>query len=86
MALQILEKNGTFEVSGDLDTETSHSFIVHFEHLMTTSKEITINIDKIKEIDASGIQALKTLFTISLKNNIILHIIGRGYKDIYADT
>jgi ABC-type transporter Mla MlaB component len=86
MALQILEKNGGFEVYGNLNTQTSHSFIVHFEYLMTRLKEVTINIDKIKAIDASGIRALKTLFAISLKNNRILHIIGKGYKEIYADT
>ncbi|AFU68397.1 hypothetical protein P700755_001508 [Psychroflexus torquis ATCC 700755] len=86
MALQILEKNGIFEAYGNLNTHTSRSFIVHFEYLMTTLKEVTINIDKIKAIDASGIRALRTLFAISLKNNRILHIIGKGYKDIYADT
>lgn len=86
MALQILEKNGAFEVYGNLNTQTSHSFIVHFEYLMTSLIEVTINIDKIKAIDASGIKALKTLFALSLKNNRILHIIGKGYRDIHADT
>ena len=84
MALQILEKNGTFELFGNLNTKTSRSFIIHFEYLINTLKGVTINIDKIKAIDSSGVEALKTLIAISLKNNSILYIIRKGYKDTYA--
>jgi|TARA_R110000787_G_scaffold43892_2_gene107546 ABC-type transporter Mla MlaB component len=84
MALQILEKNGTFELCGNLNTKTSRSFIIHFEYLINTLKDVTINIDKIKAIDSSGVEALKTLIAISLKNNSIFYIIGKGCKDIYA--
>tara|TARA_B100000809_G_scaffold264621_1_gene320952 strand:- start:2724 stop:3002 length:279 start_codon:yes stop_codon:yes gene_type:complete len=84
MALQILEKNGTFELCGNLNTKTSRSFIIHFEYLINTLKDVTINIDKIKAIDINGVEALKTLIAISLKNNCILSIIGKGCKDIYA--
>ncbi|MFT5437247.1 MAG: ABC-type transporter Mla MlaB component [Ulvibacter sp.] len=84
MALQILEKNGTFELYGNLNTKNSRSFIIHFEYLINTLKDVTINIDKIKAIDSSGVEALKTLIAISLKNNSIFYIIGKGCKDIYA--
>lgn len=82
MALQILEKNGTFELHGNLNTKTSHLLIIHFEYLINTLKNVTINIGKIKAIDASGIEALKTLIAVSLKNNSILYIIGKECKDI----
>ena len=61
MALQILEKNGTFELCGKLNTNTSQSFITHFQYLIKTFKNVTINIDKVKAIDASGVEALKNL-------------------------
>ena len=84
MALKISKKNGTYELSGNLNTNTSRSFIIHFEYLINTLKYVTVNIDKVKEIDACGVESLKTLIAISLKNNSLLHIIGNGCKDIYA--
>ena len=86
MALQILEKNGTFELYGNLNTKTSRLFIIHFEYLINTLKNVTINIDKIKAIDPSGMEAFKTLISISLKNKGILYIVGKGCKDIYANN
>jgi ABC-type transporter Mla MlaB component len=83
MALQVLKKNEIFELCGNLNTKTSRSFIIHFEYLINTFKNITVNIDKVKEIDACGVEALKTLIAISLKNNSIFYIIGNGSKEIY---
>jgi ABC-type transporter Mla MlaB component len=57
MALQILEKNGTFELYGNLNTKNSRSFIIHFEYLINTLKDVTINIDKIKALDSSRVEA-----------------------------
>jgi len=84
MALQISKKNGTYELSGNLNTNTSRSFIIHFEYLINTLKYVTVNIDKVKEIDACGVESLKTLIAISLKSNSRFYIIGNGSKDIYA--
>ena len=83
MALQILKKNNTFELSGNLNTQTSRSFIIHFEYLFSTVKSVTVNIDKVLEIDACGVEALKTLIAISLKSNTPFNIIGNGSRDIY---
>ena len=83
MALQIFKKNSTFELCGNLNIKTSRSFIIHFEYLINTFKNVTINIDKVEEIDASGVQALKTLIAISLKSNSMFYIIGNGSRDIY---
>ena len=83
MALKILKKNGTFELRGNLNSKTSRSFIIHFEYLINTANNVTVNIDKIKKIDVCGIEALKTLIAISLKSNNLFKIIGNGSKDIY---
>ena len=84
MALQILKKNGTFELYGNLNTKTSRLFIIHFEHLIKTLKNVTINIDKISIIDSNGLEALETLIAISLKNESVFYIISKEYKGTYA--
>jgi len=85
MALQILEQNGTFELQGSLTTTTTRSFIIHFEHIIKTMKEVTVNIDKVDAIDVSGVEALKTLMAIALRSNNIFWVIGNGCKEIYDD-
>lgn len=85
MALQILQQNDTFYVTGNLNTTTARAFIIHFEHLIKTVSEVTINIDKVKVIDFSGVAAFKTLFATALRDDKLLHIIGNGFKDIYDE-
>lgn len=85
MALQILEENGTFELHGSLTTATTKSFIMHFEHMINTVKNITINIDNVNTIDATGVEALKMVMTNALRSNHIFSVIGNGCKDIYDE-
>ena len=85
MALQIIEQNGTFELQGSLTTATTRSFIIHFEHVINTVKNVTVNIDKVKTIDVSGVDALKTLIAIGFRSNTIFSVVGNGCKDIYDD-
>ena len=85
MALSILNHSGIFILEGNLCTSTSRSFIIHFEYLINTYKNVTINIDRVKTIDSCGVEALKTLIAISLKNNSLFYIIGKEYKDIHAN-
>ena len=47
MALQILEKKGTFHLQGSLNSSTTRSFIIHFENIINTVKSVKVNIDKI---------------------------------------
>ena len=84
MTLQIFKKNEIFYLNGKLNSSTLKSFTTYFEYNLSQNKNVTINIDKVKAIDASGVEALKTLTAISLKNNSIFDIIGKGCKDIYA--
>ena len=83
MALQFFKKNNIFELSGNLNSQTSRSFIIHFEYLLNNFKIITVSIDKLTEIDASGVEAFKTLIAISLKSNSMFYITGNGSSDIY---
>jgi ABC-type transporter Mla MlaB component len=83
MALEIIQKDDTFELKGKLNTKNSRNFIIHFEYLISTFKNITVNIDKVKAIDITGVEAMKTLIAISLKNHCKFYITGRGCEDIY---
>ena len=85
MALQISENKGTFHLKGSVNATTTRSFIIYFEHLINTIDNVKINIDKIKNIDESGVEAFKTLIAISLRNNKFFLIVGNGSKDIYED-
>jgi ABC-type transporter Mla MlaB component len=85
MALQVLENKGTFHLQGSLNSLTARSFIIHFEYIINTVKNVKINIDKIKEIDQTGVEAFKTLIAIALRNNRLFNIVGDGSKDIYED-
>lgn len=85
MALQILEENGTFKLHGSLTTTTTRLFITHFEHIIKTMKNVTVNIDKVDAIDRNGVEALKTLMTVAFRSNSLFSIIGNGCKEIYHD-
>ena len=85
MALQILEKNGTFELKGSLTSNTTKSFVNHFELILKTMKDVTINIDHVDAIDVRGVEALKGLLNFAFRSNAIFSIIGDGCKDIYDD-
>ena len=83
MALQVLENNGTFHLQGNLNSSTTKSFIIHFEYIINTVKNIKVNIDKLNEIDQSGLLAFKKLIAIALKKNKAFYLIGIGSNDIY---
>ncbi|MFT4780420.1 MAG: ABC-type transporter Mla MlaB component [Psychroserpens sp.] len=85
MALQILKQNGIFQLQGNLTTATTRSFIIHFEHIINKVKNVTVDIDRVHIIDASGVAALKTLIAIALRSNNIFSVVGYGCKDIYDD-
>ncbi len=85
MALQILENKGTFHLRGRVNTTTTRSFIIYFEHMINTINNVKVDINKIKEIDQSGVEAFKTLIAISLRNNKSFLIVGNGSQDIYED-
>ncbi|AUC17069.1 hypothetical protein BTO06_08830 [Tenacibaculum sp. SZ-18] len=57
--------------------------MIYLEHYAEKLKNVVINIDKVKEIDRDGIEAIKTVWAIALKKNKKFSIRGLGCKDIY---
>jgi len=85
MAITIKEQNGIFNLYGVISADTSKSFQTHFEQLLNSANELTINIEGIKEIDASGVMVLKKLHYHALSMNKVFAVIGYGCKDFYDE-
>ncbi|WP_420571113.1 hypothetical protein [Kordia sp.] len=85
MALQITQQNGTFLLSGKLNTTTTRSFIIHFEYIIEQQENVVVNIDGVTEIDYDGLEGIKTVTAIALQNHKMFSVIGNGCKDIYQD-
>ncbi|WP_161804632.1 STAS domain-containing protein [Lacinutrix himadriensis] len=85
MALTITQQNNIITLEGVLNTNTLSSFKNHFSAILNTNKEVTLDIDKVTEIDASGMHALKEMYTNAIHNNNMFFVVGYGCKDVYED-
>lgn len=85
MALRIEEKNGVFFIDGIINSDTSQAFKNHMDFIMETYGNVTINIDKVNEIDLNGLSVLKQFYTHSNRNAKDFFIVGYGCKEIYDD-
>ena len=83
MSLQITQESNKFYLKGELNSQTTESFIDRFEYNIGNQNNIIINIDNLNEIDKFGIEAIKNLRNFALKYNKKFSIIGRGARDIY---
>ncbi|MBO6605720.1 STAS domain-containing protein [Psychroserpens sp.] len=85
MALRIEEKNDVFFLDGILNSDTSQVFKKHMDFIMETNGYVTINIDKLNEIDLNGLSVLKQFYRQSNKNAKDFFIVGYGCKEIYGE-
>ncbi len=85
MALTIKERNGAFCVKGGINAATVNSFKTHFNYILDTYGNLTLDIDGVTEIDANGMSALRTLYINAYLKKQDFSIIGYGCKEIYDD-
>ena len=85
MALKIKENHGVFSVEGSINTDTSGHFQSHFEMLLNAFGELTIDIEKVSEIDANGVSAIQTLYKSALNNDRGFMVIGNISKTLYNE-
>ena len=83
MALQILESNSVFHLTGKINTSTSSQMFHHLISILMETGELDINIDEVVEIDTSGLSVLAQLYDYALSNQFKFGITGYGCKDIY---
>ncbi|WP_178987245.1 STAS domain-containing protein [Winogradskyella schleiferi] len=85
MALTIKEKNNVFTVEGSINASTARHFQSHFQMLLNTFGELTIDIENVSEIDKNGLAAIKVLYENALSKNRAFFILGTGCKDTYDE-
>ncbi|KAA5822331.1 hypothetical protein FPF71_14375 [Algibacter amylolyticus] len=83
MSLNIKESNGVFLLEGIINTTTLKKFKDRLEFLITNTKSVTINIEKVSAIDNHGLNFIQELFQIANAKNKSFSIIGYGCKTIY---
>jgi anti-anti-sigma regulatory factor len=85
MALKIIRKQNIFKVEGQINKVNASYFKTHFVITLNVLSGLVIDINKVTEIDSSGIQALKYIFKNALKFKKPFSIVGNGSKEIYAE-
>ncbi|WP_290470244.1 STAS domain-containing protein [Lacinutrix sp. MedPE-SW] len=85
MALTILRHQNTFTVKGKINAATASNFKTHFNMTLNCLKNLTIDINNVTEIDASGVDALKSIYENSKRWNKPFSIVGIGCKDLYEE-
>ena len=85
MALKITEQNGTFIVEGTINATTAIYFQNHLESILNVYEALTIDIENVTEIDASGMKAMRALYSNALIYSRSFYILGTGCKEVYDD-
>ncbi len=85
MALKITELNGIFLIEGSINSTTAINFKNHFEAILDIDKRLTIDIDNVTEIDTTGMETLRELYSKAIHHNRPFYIVGTGCKEIYDD-
>lgn len=85
MVLKITEQNGFFLVDGPINATTSESLKNYLNIIIDNYKRVTINIDKVNQIDKKGLSVLRELYLNDLNYNRGFSIVGCGSKEIYDD-
>ncbi len=82
MALQINNKQGIFEIDGNIIGTNVTSVNHHFDHLLSTTDYIVISVDQVQKIDSSGVRMLTKLYQKAKKLNKVFKIISRDNHTI----
>ena len=83
MALKITQHDNTIILTGVLNTANIANFKTHFSFILTASKGVTLNIDKLKRIDVTAMQTLKTMYKDAVINQNMFFVEGRNSDSIY---
>ena len=83
MALKITNHYGVYELEGNVEGANTLSLKHHFEALMTSSERIILSLDKVKSIDAHGVQVLTNLYERAIRTQRVFYLIGSKDKMIH---
>jgi len=85
MAIQIKEKNGVFIIEGSLKTKAALAFKNHINLLLKNYSDVIVNIEKVSEIDETGLWILRQLFDNYKLVGCSFSIIGHNCHEINDD-
>ncbi|MBJ2175414.1 STAS domain-containing protein [Aureibaculum sp. A20] len=85
MDIKISKTDNIFNVEGQINWSTANYFKTHFTITLNSSRELTIDINKVSEIDDSGMLALKSIYANALKWNKPFSIVGTSSNDLYKE-
>jgi anti-anti-sigma regulatory factor len=85
MALTISQQDNTITLEGSLNANTINNFKNHFGYILKTQQGITVNLDKVIEIDINGINEFKAMYKKAILNQNMFFVIGKGSDSIYED-
>ncbi len=83
MALIITQQDNTIILKGSLNTATINNFKIHFGCIVNTLKSVTLNIDKVTDIDECALQTLKTMYVNGVVNQQMFFVEGKRSEEIY---
>ncbi|MFX0558262.1 STAS domain-containing protein [Maribacter sp. CXY002] len=82
MATEIKEVNGIIKVVGNLNSTNTKDLQNHLEKILWFGKGLILNIDKVKQIDASGAYMLESLYKKARMENVRMSILGLDNNSI----
>ena len=77
MALSITKQSGTYEINGELNSQT-----INFELLIDQSAYIKLSINKIKGMDSAGVKFISSLYKKAVKKNKAFFIVDLYDKEL----
>ena len=85
MALTITQQDTTLFLEGTLNATTVKPFKTHFDFIQNPFKNLTVNLDKVIEMDASALQTLKEMYKNEALNHNPFFVSGFRSEEIYED-
>jgi len=76
MALSITKQSGIFELEGELTPCNMASLTSYFELLIDRTQYVKLSINKIKDLDNSGVQFISSLYRKSVESNKVFFIVN----------
>jgi ABC-type transporter Mla MlaB component len=85
MSLKITHNEKAFSVEGKINASTASYVKTHFNLMLNTLNDLTIDISHVSEIDSNGVSAFQSIYNNAIAWQKPFSIIGLGSADIYEE-
>ena len=84
MALVITKQSDIYEINGELNSQNINSFKGYFDFLIEQSAFIKLSLNKVINLDLSGVQFITSLYRKAVAKNKAFFIVDLNNKDLVA--